>query len=170
MGSGGHSTLRLAFRPSVTMFRGLAGEGAGMGEQLRIRRITAYFLLAVCLTVVGTIVTNWENPIRTVAVLLFAGAAPGWALISYVNVRHLSVTWISAIGLSLAIAIVLAQVMVLTRTWHPITAVLLLVICTVPLLAHHVLRSRPPGKVPADQASAATAEKPSATGTEAGSR
>ncbi|MFD2416682.1 hypothetical protein [Amycolatopsis pigmentata] len=154
----------------MTMFRGLVGEGARVGEQLRIRRITAYCLLAVCLMVVGTIVTGWENPVRTVAVLLFVGAAPGWALISYVNVRHLSVTWISAIGLSLSIAIVIAQVMVLTKAWHPITAVLVLVLFTVPLLAHHVLRSRPPAKVPSDQASAAPAAEPSKTGTEAGPR
>jgi uncharacterized membrane protein len=152
------------------MFRVLAGEGARVGEQLRIRRITAYFLLAVCLVVVGTIVTSWENPLRTVAVLVFVGATPGWALISYVNVRHLSVTWISAIGLSFSIAIVIAQVMVLTKAWHPITAVLVLVLFTVPLLAHHVLRSRPPGKVSSDQESAEPAEKPSRTGTEAGSR
>lgn len=144
------------------MFRGLVGEGARVGEQLLIRRITAYCLLAVCLALVGMTVAGWENPIRTVAVLLFTCAAPGWALISYVNVRHLSVTWISAIGLSLSITIVAAQFMVLTKTWHPVTAVLLLVIVTVPLLAHHVLRSRPPERLPSQGAVAEESAAPEA--------
>jgi uncharacterized membrane protein len=145
------------------MFRGLVGEGARVSEQLLIRRITAYCLLAVCLAVVGMIVTGWENPIRTVLVLLFTGAVPGWALISYVNVRHLSVTWISAIGLSLSITIVVAQFMVLTKTWQPVTAVLLLVIVTVPLLAHHVLRSRPPERLASHGAVAGESAAPDAS-------
>ena len=114
-----------------------------MAEQLRIRRITAYCLLALCAVTVALIAAGFASPIRTVVVLLFVGTVPGWALISYVNVRHMSVTWISAIGLSLSIGIVLAQTLVLTKLWHPEAAVVALAGVTVPLLAHHVVRSRP---------------------------
>ncbi|NIH80147.1 hypothetical protein [Amycolatopsis viridis] len=114
-------------------------------QQLRIRRYTAYGLLAVCLV---TIVLVWSGSgvvLRPPAVLLFVLTAPGWALISYVNVRHLSVTWISAVGISLAIALIVAQVLVLTHTWHPEAAVVVLAAITTIPLVHHVLRSRPGG-------------------------
>lgn len=115
-----------------------------MGEQLRVRRITAYCLLAVCVTTLMLILADFTSPVRTVAVLLFVLTVPGWSLISYVNVRHLSVTWISAVGLSLSVCLVLAQFLVLTKFWHPEAALVLLDCACVPLLAHHVLRSRPP--------------------------
>ncbi|HET6500232.1 MAG TPA: hypothetical protein VFG87_05640 [Amycolatopsis sp.] len=130
-----------------------------MGEQLRIRRITAYCLLAVCAVTLVMIVAGFAGPVRTVAILLFVGAAPGWALISYLNVRHLSVTWISAVGLSLSVGILLAQTLVLTKTWHPEAAVVALVCATMPVLAHHAVRSkqaekllarREPAPAPAD--------------------
>ncbi|TNC26462.1 hypothetical protein [Amycolatopsis alkalitolerans] len=114
-----------------------------MAEQLRIRRITAYCLLGVCFVTALLIVLNLHTPVRTIAVLLFTGTAPGWALISYVNVRHLSVTWIGAVGLSLSVGLVVSQALVLTHAWHPEAAVLGLVFATAALLAHHVLRSRP---------------------------
>ncbi|HKS45859.1 MAG TPA: hypothetical protein VJT49_12255 [Amycolatopsis sp.] len=114
-----------------------------MGEQLRIRRITAYCLLAVCAMTVAMIAADFAGPVRPVVILLFVGTVPGWALISYLNVRHLSVTWISAVGLSLSISIVVAQFLVLTKLWHPGPAVVLLATFTIPLLVHHVLRSRP---------------------------
>ncbi|GLY68923.1 DUF1616 domain-containing protein [Amycolatopsis taiwanensis] len=115
-----------------------------MGEQLRIRRITAYCMLAVCAMTVLMIVADFTNPVRTPVVLLFVLTVPGWSLISYVNVRHLSVTWISAVGLSLSVCIVLAQFLVLTKFWHPEAALAILACVCVPLLAHHVLRSQLP--------------------------
>lgn len=114
-----------------------------MVEQLKIRRITAYCLLGVCFVTALLIVLNLHTPIRTIAVLLFVGTAPGWALISYVNVRHLSVTWISAVGLSLSVGLIVAQMLVLTHAWHPEAAVIGMVLATAALLVHHVLRSRP---------------------------
>ncbi|WP_236794536.1 DUF1616 domain-containing protein [Amycolatopsis sp. GM8] len=114
-----------------------------MTEQLRIRRFTAYGLLGVCFVTVLLIVLDLDSPIRTIAVLLFVGTAPGWALISYVNVRHLSVTWISAVGLSLSVGLIVAQMLVLTHQWHPEAAVVGMAIATAALLVHHVLRSRP---------------------------
>ncbi|WP_435159161.1 hypothetical protein [Amycolatopsis sacchari] len=115
-----------------------------MLEQLRNRRITAYCLLGVCLLTVLFVVTGLTSPVRTLLVLVFVTTAPGWALISYVNVRHVSVTWISAVGLSLALTLVVAQMLVLTHAWHPEAAVVVLAVLTSALLAHHVVRSRPP--------------------------
>ena len=114
-----------------------------MIQQLRNRRITAYCLLGVCALTILLIATGVVTPVRTVLVLLFVTTAPGWALISYVNVRHVSVTWISAVVLSVSVGIVLAQMMVLTHAWHPETAVVAMAIATSGLLVHHVLRSRP---------------------------
>ncbi|MTD57125.1 hypothetical protein [Amycolatopsis pithecellobii] len=114
-----------------------------MAEQLRIRRITAYCLLGICVLTALLITLDLDTPVRTIAVLLFLGTAPGWALISYVNVRHLSVTWISAVGLSLSAGLIVAQLLVLTHAWHPEAAVLGMVVATAALLVHHVLRSRP---------------------------
>ncbi|KAA9149739.1 hypothetical protein FPZ12_042595 [Amycolatopsis acidicola] len=115
-----------------------------MTEQLRNRRITAYCLLAVCFSTVVLILTGVTTPLRTLLVLVFVCTAPGWSLISYVNVRHVSVTWISAVGLSLAVSILVAQMLVLTHAWHPEGAVVLLAFATAGLLVHHVLRSKPP--------------------------
>jgi hypothetical protein len=112
-------------------------------EQLRIRRITAYCLIVVCMVTLGLVFGDVDTFVRPVAILLFAGTAPGWAMISYVNVRHVSVTWISAIGLSLAVGLIVAQMLVLTHAWHPEAAVVGMALLTIPLLAHHVVRSRP---------------------------
>ncbi|NKQ52811.1 hypothetical protein HFP15_07945 [Amycolatopsis sp. K13G38] len=115
-----------------------------MIQQLRIRRITAYCLLGVCALTVVLIMFDLATPLRALVVLVLYTTAPGWALISYVNVRHVSVTWISAVALSISIGIVLAQMMVLTHAWHPESAVVGTAIATGALLAHHVVRSRPP--------------------------
>ncbi|OXM67530.1 MULTISPECIES: hypothetical protein [Amycolatopsis] len=112
-------------------------------QQLRIRRYTAYGLLAVCLVTIVLVWSGVDFVLRPLAVLVFVLTAPGWALISYVNVRHLSVTWVSAVGISLAITLIVAQVLVLTRFWHPEAAVVVLAAVTALPLAHHVLRSRP---------------------------
>ncbi|GAA3832799.1 hypothetical protein [Amycolatopsis tucumanensis] len=112
-------------------------------QQLRIRRYTAYGLLAVCLVTIVLVWSGLDFFLRPLAVLVFVLTAPGWALISYVNVRHLSVTWVSAVGISLAITLIVAQVLVLTRFWHPEAAVVVLAFVTAVPLAHHVLRSRP---------------------------
>lgn len=111
-------------------------------QQLRIRRYTACGLLAVCLVTIVLVWSGLDFALRPVAVLVFVLTAPGWALISYVNVRHLSVTWISAVGLSLSITLILAQVLVLTHTWYPEAAVVVLAFVTAIPLAHHVQRSR----------------------------
>lgn len=111
--------------------------------QRRTRRITAYGLLAVCAVTVVMIAADFTSPVRTLVILLFVLTVPGWALISYVNVRHLSVTWITAVGLSLSVCIVVAQFLVMTKFWHPQAAVVLLACACVPLLVHHVLRTRP---------------------------
>jgi uncharacterized membrane protein len=118
----------------------------GFGEQLRIRRITAYCMLAVCVMTVVSIAADVASPLRTMVILLFVGTVPGWSLISYLNVRHLSVTWISAVGLSISVGVLLAQVLVLTRFWHPEAAVVVLGCACVPVLAHHVVRARPPAR------------------------
>ncbi|TVT17939.1 hypothetical protein FNH05_35790 [Amycolatopsis rhizosphaerae] len=115
-----------------------------MLEQLRTRRFTAYGLLGVCFLTVLLVLIGISTPVRLVLVLVFVCTLPGWALISYVNVRHVSVTWISAIGLSLAVNLVLAQLMVLTHAWHPEAAVVGMAVASSALLVHHVLRSRPP--------------------------
>ena len=118
-----------------------------MIRQLRNRRITAYCLLGVCALTVVLIAVGVVTPLRTVLVLVFLTTAPGWSLISYVNVRHVSVTGISAVGLSVSVGIVVAQGMVLAHAWHPEAAVIALAIATAALLGHHVVRSRPPREV-----------------------
>ncbi|WAL63517.1 hypothetical protein ORV05_21155 [Amycolatopsis cynarae] len=115
-----------------------------MLEQLRTRRFTAYGLLGVCFLTVLLVLIGVSTPVRLILVLAFVCTSPGWALISYVNVRHVSVTWISAVGLSLAVNLVLAQLMVLTHAWHPEAAVVGMAVASSALLVHHVLRSRPP--------------------------
>lgn len=115
-----------------------------MIEQLRNRRITAYCLLGVCLLTVLLILLGLTTPVRTLLVLAFVTTSPGWALISYVNVRHVSVTWISAVGLSIAVNLGVAQIMVLTHAWHPEAATVGLAFASAALLAHHVVRSKPP--------------------------
>ena len=112
-------------------------------QQLRIRRYTAYGLLAVCVITIALVWSGLDFAVRPLVVLLFVLTAPGWALISYVNVRHLSVTWVSAVGLSLSITLILAQVLVLTHVWYPEAAVVALAAATAIPLTHHVLRSRP---------------------------
>ncbi|GAB3578903.1 hypothetical protein GCM10027445_46700 [Amycolatopsis endophytica] len=112
-------------------------------QQLRIRRYTAYGLLAVCLMTIVLVWSGVDFALRPLAVLLFVLTAPGWALISYVNVRHLSVTWVSAVGISLSVTLIVAQVLVLTHTWYPEVAIVVLAFVTAIPLAHHVVRSRP---------------------------
>lgn len=112
-------------------------------QQLRIRRYTAYGLLVVCLATIVLVWSGVDFALRPLAVLLFVLTAPGWSLISYVNVRHLSVTWISAVGISLAITLIAAQVLVLTHAWYPEAAVVVLAFVTAVPLTHHILRSRP---------------------------
>lgn len=115
-----------------------------MIEQLRVRRITAYGLLAVCFGTVLLVLLDVDFLLRPLFVLVFVSVAPGWALIAYVNVRHVSVTWISAVGLSLSMCLVSAQMLVLTHWWHPDAGVVVLACGTAALLLHHVARSRPP--------------------------
>lgn len=115
-----------------------------MTEQLRVRRITAYCLLAVCFGTVLFVAADLDFPLRPLFVLVFVTVVPGWSLISYVNVRHVSVTWISAVGLSLSICLVFAQMLVLTHWWHPAAGVVALACGSAALLVHHVVRSRPP--------------------------
>jgi uncharacterized membrane protein len=117
-------------------------EGNRVAEPRIVQRATAVCLVAVCLLTVVLVGANLHIPLRLPLVLLTVGVVPGWALISYLNLRQVSLLWISAVGISLAISLLGALVMVLFKAWYPRAAVsMLALMCLVPL-TRHVWRTR----------------------------
>jgi hypothetical protein len=77
--------------------------------------------------------------VRFVATTGFVLLAPGWAVIGFLPRLGAAQRWILALASSTAIAIVGGQLMLLTGWWHPVAALLVLVLVCLPVLTRHAI-------------------------------
>ncbi|WP_018334299.1 hypothetical protein [Actinomycetospora chiangmaiensis] len=96
-----------------------------------------------------TIPTGLVHPVRLVATIAFGLVGPGWALTALLRPRDLAERTVVAVGAGVALALVVGQAMVVTTAWHPVAALLALVVVSVPVLVVQAVRPRPPRRAAA---------------------
>ncbi|GLZ50616.1 hypothetical protein [Actinomycetospora sp. NBRC 106378] len=82
------------------------------------------------------------HPLRLVSTVAFGLVGPGWALTALLRPRDLAERAVVAVGAGVALALVVGQAMVVTTAWHPVGALLVLVVLAVPVLVVQALGSR----------------------------
>lgn len=117
-------------------------------EDTALRELTALGLGLLTVATVAITVAQPATPARLFLTVAFALLAPGWAAAAYLRIREPALLWSAAVALSMAISILLAQVMLSAGYWHPWAAMLGLELVTAGVLLHHVLRWRHPGVLP----------------------
>lgn len=80
------------------------------------------------------------EPLRAAVVGAFLMAAPGAACAAMLGLRDIAATLTMSVGISLALAVLVAQAMLLAHAWHPTAAVRGLAGVTIAL---SVLAARP---------------------------
>jgi uncharacterized membrane protein len=107
---------------------------------LASRRITATALIALTALIAALTAFDVHTPLRLFLTVAFVAVAPGWAAVVYLRISPASLAWITAIASGISLVILVAQVMVLTRWWHPAAALLTLCGLTLSALLHHLVR------------------------------
>jgi uncharacterized membrane protein len=112
---------------------------------LTTRRITAAALIVLTAATAVLTAADVHSPLRLFLTVAFATLAPGWAAVAYLRITPLSLAWITTVAVGLSLAILIAQIMVLARWWHPVDALLALCGLTfIALLPHLVRRDERP--------------------------
>lgn len=110
-------------------------------ETISAGRVVPVALLV--LTVLVAAMTAWPvgGLVRLLLTVAFFLVAPGWAIIAVTPWEpRTSVRWASAIAVSVAIDLLVAQAMVLTGSWNPSRALAVMTGLTAALLTVHVIR------------------------------
>lgn len=97
----------------------------------------------------ATALADVAHPLRLVATVAFGLVGPGWALTALLRPRDLAERAVVAIGTGVALAIVVGQAMVVTTAWHPVGALLVLVVLAVPVLVAQAVGPRGPRRAAA---------------------
>jgi hypothetical protein len=104
------------------------------------RRITATALIALTALTAALTAFDMQTTLRLFLTVAFVAVAPGWAAVDYLRISPASLTWITAVASGISLVILIAQVMVWTRWWHPAGALLTLCGLTLAALLHHLVR------------------------------
>lgn len=94
-----------------------------------------------------------DSPVRVLIGTAYVLVVPGWALVGLLDLRSPAFEWPLAVATSMAVGILLAQGLVWSGRWSPLTALLLLAAGTTPALVHQLVRPR--GSDPAAAAASA---------------
>ena len=94
------------------------------------------------LTLVSGVLTaaDVQISLRLYLTVAFVVLAPGWAVAAYVWTGPPALMWLVAVSLSIALAILVAQIMVSSALWHPGAALVFLAVLTFMMLLHHMVR------------------------------
>ncbi len=103
------------------------------------RRITAGALLVLSLLTGLSTALDLDTPLRLYLVVAFVLLAPGWAVAAHLRADRPALEWVTAVGLGVALATLLAQTMVSARSWHPVGAMIVLTVLTAAALLPHLL-------------------------------
>jgi uncharacterized membrane protein len=100
--------------------------------------LTASLLLLSSVAVVWLTVLDLNGTTRLVATVLFALAAPGWALTAFFLPLEPAMEWLLATALSIATSVVLAVLMLIVGWWVPVGIMLYLAVVVGGLLIFHL--------------------------------
>jgi len=117
--------------------------------RLHARAVLTAALLAIDLAGLALATAGVGGPVRFLTGMVTALAVPGWAIVSYLDLRWPSAEIALSVAGSLAIYLLVAQVMVMTRSWTPSAAtwavgMLAAVLLVVRLVRYH--RDHPSGQ------------------------
>lgn len=107
---------------------------------LAYRKTTAIVLLSIAALTALSVLIGVSGPWRLALTVLFALTVPGWAVAAYVRPWHQSFVWTVAVGVSLALSILLSQAMLSLGYWHPERALLAFALVSMIPLVHHIMR------------------------------
>ncbi|KAA2261706.1 hypothetical protein F0L68_15785 [Solihabitans fulvus] len=106
-----------------------------------LRRYCAGALLVIGMLAAVLATAEVGGPVRLLITLVFLLVGPGWAVAAYLPGASAALTWAAATAVSIALSIVVAQVMLMLGAWHPTRALVLLAAASAPLLVHHLVRT-----------------------------
>jgi hypothetical protein len=99
--------------------------------------------LAVTLALAFDVVTGIDSLARPLLSVVFYLAVPGWAVVGWLDLEDEILSWTLAIGLSVAIGILVAEAMLWAHAWNPDAAFGCLAFAATALLAGRAVRVGP---------------------------
>ena len=84
--------------------------------------------------------TDLHYPGRMAFTVLFAGIVPGWVAVAYIRFRERLLEIVSAVGLSVAMGIILAMTQLQAHLWHSRVWVTVWAVAAAGAAVPHILR------------------------------
>jgi len=118
-----------------------------------VSRVSSRALVALAIAVLAPLLelTGLHPPGRLLLAVAFTLLVPGVAVVEVLRLPSLHVSWCLAVALSLAVNILVAQLQLTLRIWHPLVGQLVIALVSLVLLvvAARFTTERPVPPVPA---------------------
>jgi hypothetical protein len=122
--------------------------GPVRGTRTSRATLSAFLVLADFSTLVVTL-ADVHGPVRYLLGLVLGIAIPGWTVVGLLSLKNPALEWGLTIAMSLTIIMIVAQVMITIKLWHPVALEELLCIVCFPSLLWQSRTSQPaPGHSP----------------------
>lgn len=109
--------------------------------RMSARRWVALASLATTMALAVMLAVGGASDVRLVVCLAFFMFVPGWSVVGLTQERDPALTVAAALGLSLALDIIVAEAMLLTHFWRPVVGFGVLAAVSAALLALQLRRS-----------------------------
>ena len=107
------------------------------------RRVVAILLVlagvAACVMAALQVSGGPLGSVRQVLTLTFLLLGPGWAAAGFLRRAPAAHVWLLAVGVGVAITLLIGQLMVMTGWWAPVGALYLTAAASVPFLLRHAV-------------------------------
>jgi len=94
------------------------GDDATVLQKLLTRQTVSIALVVVDLVVLGLTLADVHGPVRLALGLVLGAFIPGWAIVGPLRLRHAALEVSLAVGMSLVLLMVAAQVLITVHEWH----------------------------------------------------
>jgi hypothetical protein len=120
----------------------VAAQATGGGADSGQRYLPPLLLLLAGPAVLALIVLDTPAWLRAAPVLLYACAVPGYAVVRLLRLSDLLMTALLGVGLSLALGLIVAQLMIYAHLWSPLLGLSTLVVLASMAAAAELLPGR----------------------------
>lgn len=107
------------------------------------RRVVALLLVVAgalaCVLSVLDVRGGVAGDVRFLVTVVFLVLGPGWSVAGFLRRAPAAHVWLLTVGVGVASTLLVAQIMVSTRGWHPAVALYLMTALSVPFLLRHAV-------------------------------
>ncbi len=92
-----------------------------------------------CLMSLFDVTGGMLGEVRFLLTVGFLILGPGWAAAGFLRRAPAAHVWLLTVGTGVSVTLLIGQIMVMTKEWHPAAALYVVAALSVPILARHAV-------------------------------